>query len=378
MSTEKKKWISVIAFTLVLAFAIWLTAAVFNVKSADLWPSSRNVLGFYEEPEQSIDVLYLGTSHLMCSCSPMLIWEKTGITGYNLSTERQYLGLSYYWVQEVFKYQSPKLVVLDGMSLLAWPFSGMESRQRKALDYMRWSETKVAAIDAVCEYDQETDKLSYYLPFLMYHSRWDELTKSDFSFVFEDKKYIPKGYFVCYEGGDEAYADCDFMPVTGEHKVMAMATIEYFDMIQEYCQERGAELLVIVPPRTEQWSQENHDDITAFTQSRGVNFLDFNTPEMLEELDFDHYTDMYDPWHCSGFGGDKVSAWLADYLAENYSFDAHDDVTTDRWDLELAQYKEMVAQDTADRALRKAQEQAEADAAEAAAEEAEAKDVNAA
>lgn len=378
MSAEKKKWISVIAFTLVLAVALWLTASVLNVKSADLWPSSRNVLGFYEEPEQTIDVLYLGTSHLMCSCSPMRIWEKTGITGYNLSTERQYLGLSYYWVQEAFKYQSPKVVVLDGLSLLAWPFSGMESRQHKALDYMRWSRTKVEAINAVCEYDEETDKLSYYIPFLLYHKRWDELTKSDFSFVFEEKKYIPKGYFVCYEGGEADFTGYDFMPVTGEHKAMAKATIEYFEKIQDYCRERGAEILIIVPPRTEQWSVENHDDITAFAERHGVNFVDFNTPEMLAELDFDHYIDMYDPWHCSGFGGEKVSLWLADYLAENYSFDPQDQETAQRWDQELAQFNEMVAQDEAARALRKVQEQAQADAAEAAAEEAEAKDVNAA
>lgn len=49
----------------------------------------RAISGFYEEKENSIDVLSIGTSAFVYGFSPMYIYDKYGIKAYNLSTPGQ-------------------------------------------------------------------------------------------------------------------------------------------------------------------------------------------------------------------------------------------------------------------------------------------------
>jgi len=344
VSSEKKNWLSVLAFFIVLVMILTLLSAIFNVKSVDTWPSSRVTCGFYEEPENSLDVLYLGTSHVMCGVSPMRIWQEQGITGYSIATERQYMGLTYYWLQEAFKYQSPKLVVLDAMTLFAWPFSDFESRQRKALDYMKMSSVKRDAIKAICDYSEDADPLSYYIPFVAYHDRWSMLTESDFTFPFEDKKYLNKGFYMCYEGiGTEFSAP--FYTSAGSLSPLSQATLDYFHLIRQLCDENGAELLLVQMPRSVEWTVEKHDKVVSMAEAYGFNFLDLGTGEALEDLRFNPPMDMYDPWHVSSFGADKVSRALGEYIAANYKFDPHSQEIIDSWNADLVIFNQNAEKD---------------------------------
>lgn len=344
MSAEKKNWLSVLAFFIVLVMILALLSAIFNVKSVDTWPSSRVTCGFYEEPEDSLDVLYLGTSHIMCGVSPMRIWQQQGITGYSIATERQYMGLTYYWLQEAFKYQSPKLVVLDAMTLFAWPFSDFESRQRKALDYMKMSSVKRDAIKAICDYSEEADPLSYYIPFVAYHDRWSMLNESDFTFPFEDKKYLNKGFYMCYEGIGTTFSE-PFYPKGEELEPLSRVTMDYFHLICQFCEDNGAELLLVQMPRSEEWTEKKHDKIVEMSALYGYDFLDLGTDQALEDMRFNPIMDMYDPWHVSSFGADKVSTALGEYIAANYKFEAHDKDIIDTWNADLAVFNQRCEED---------------------------------
>ncbi len=363
VSSEKKNWLSVLAFFIVLAMILALLSAVFNVKSVDTWPSSRVTCGFYQEPEGTLDVIYLGTSHIMCGISPMRIWQQQGITGYSLATERQYMGLTYFWLQEALKYQSPGLVVLDAMTLFAWPFSDFESRQRKALDYMKMSSVKRDAIKAVCDYSADADPLTYYIPFVAYHDRWSMLTESDFSFPFEDKKNLDKGFYMCYEGVGTEFTE-PFYSSEGQLDPLSQATLDYFHLIRQLCADNGIRLLLVQMPRSEEWSMEKHDLVTEMAENYGFDFLDLGTDQALEEMDFDPVVDMYDPWHVSSYGADKVSALLGSYIAANYDFPAHSQQTTDQWNADMELFDQRAAEDAV---FRVAERQRLAEEAEAAA-----------
>ena len=72
---------------------------------------------FWNLPNNTNEVLFLGTSHMMCGISPVEIYEKNGIVSYNLGTASQPIQGTYYLLKEAFKYQSPKVIVLDVSNL---------------------------------------------------------------------------------------------------------------------------------------------------------------------------------------------------------------------------------------------------------------------
>lgn len=68
--------------------------------------------------KDTVDVLFLGSSHGVTSFLPQELYNQYGITGYNLGCEQQGMVTSYYWLKEALRYQSPKAVVLDRKSVV--------------------------------------------------------------------------------------------------------------------------------------------------------------------------------------------------------------------------------------------------------------------
>ena len=69
--------------------------------------------GFYEMEKNTVDVLFLGSSHCYCGFSPQEFYDRCGIRSYNLGSSRQSTWLSYYWLREALKTQTPQAVVMD-------------------------------------------------------------------------------------------------------------------------------------------------------------------------------------------------------------------------------------------------------------------------
>lgn len=96
------------------------------------WNNYDTVQGFYEEPEDTIEVIFLGTSSVVNSIMPMELYEDYGICAYNLGTEQQPIMASYYWLEEAYRkhsktfkdinYSSVRYVgikILSGISILS-------------------------------------------------------------------------------------------------------------------------------------------------------------------------------------------------------------------------------------------------------------------
>ena len=79
-------------------------------------PTSRILTGIYDEPSETIDIVFLGTSHMIYGAAPMELYEKYGIKSYNLSTPSQPLQIGYYLLKNTLKTQSPELIVYDASS----------------------------------------------------------------------------------------------------------------------------------------------------------------------------------------------------------------------------------------------------------------------
>ena len=68
---------------------------------------------FYQQEENTVDVLCLGSSHTYTNINPAILWDEYGMAAYDLAGSNQTLWNTYYYMKEALKYQTPQLVVVD-------------------------------------------------------------------------------------------------------------------------------------------------------------------------------------------------------------------------------------------------------------------------
>lgn len=126
--------------------------------------------GILGEPENTIDVIFIGDSESYCSFNPQQIWKEYGITSYVCGTPAQILPYTNELITQVFEKQSPKTVVLETNVIF-----------RKS--------TKESAI---------FNKIEQQFPVFRYHDRWKSLSiddwklEYDYSYTNKQKGFRPK------------------------------------------------------------------------------------------------------------------------------------------------------------------------------------------
>ena len=118
----KKLLIKLIVFFMGLALIYTRLTTIFTLKEYSAG-ANVNILinpyllcekqdGFYSLDNNTLDVVFIGSSNIHCNVNPNVIWHEYGITSYDYSCDQQELGTSYYYLQQVFETQSPKVVFL--------------------------------------------------------------------------------------------------------------------------------------------------------------------------------------------------------------------------------------------------------------------------
>ena len=285
------------------------------------YPTTSTYRGFYGMDTDTVDVIALGSSHSVNAIIPQLIYDEKNIRMYNLSCEQQSILASYWWLREALNYQHPSVIVLDTYLLFplfdADSINEEEPMLRKAIDNMRWGKVKLEAVRAICDTDEEQQIESYFFPMIRYHSRWNDLTKNDFYQSEFDHGERLKGYSVndgCFDRpftqGMNLYNQTpnDFF-----HPVMK----EYLDKIVALCRKENIELILIKTPNYE-WTAKKHDIVSRYAAENSIEFYDFNTGELYNEIGFDFSADMGDSEHANLYGAMKISSFLANELSERF------------------------------------------------------------
>lgn len=303
------------------------------------WPSTSTFTQFYEMEENTIDVLFVGSSCMSTAGIPQYLYDRNGIVSYNLSTTEQTLITSYYWLEEALRFQSPSVVFMDNQMLFTFyedeALNFKEPGQRKDFDYMKWSKVKMTAVHDICSLDSSQSELSYYLPMIRYHDRWKELGKLDFSYTTSQMYGFAPLYGSLHEE-DEA----DFVPLqntttsatdfstttntatdasstdainTESEETILPLMQEYMDKIVALCKEKNIRLILVTTVAPIQ-TQTRHDLTVQYAEANNLTYFDFNTKELYEATQMDYFTDCYDTRHMTISGGEKITAYLGDYI----------------------------------------------------------------
>lgn len=306
-------------------------------------PVTEIVGGFYAEPADSIDVLFLGSSHVFCGINPLLIYQETGLHSYDFSTGTQRTWVSYYYLLEALKTQSPSVVVLDTFMLFD-DTQNTEPRNRMALDYLHNSPNKYAAIQTSMQPDESL--ISYILPVFRYHERIFDLTKADFLWLFENSHYNPlHGYRFEYM---DQITPVTFMSYEQDHTTEFSFIWDnecksryYLNQIVKTCREQEIKLALITIPVTTNWSIEKQQAIADYAAANHIDYFDF-VPEV-NAIGLSPETDFYDSTHLNIYGSDKFSRYLGRMIKDIYYpkwSPAPSAELTEQWEKDLTQYLE--------------------------------------
>ena len=293
-------------------------------------------------PQNSLDVVFVGSSQIYSAISPMEMWQTQGIAGYCCATSGQTAVTSYYYLHHLLRRQTPALVVVDLLALFSKP-SGGEFNNRSAVDNLPFSTEKIRLAWNIWSTQQNGESFfSYFLPVLRYHSRWKELKAADFS-LRQPYDYA-RGYDMRY-GPDRLAAvreeDFPFLTQepTAEESPRNEASAVYFLRIAELCRERKIPLLLIRTPCVGA-SMEDHNSMQSFAAECGADFLDFNDAALWKRMDFHPEEDMLDAMHLNYDGTRKLSRFFAEQLRERYALpDRRGEADYAFWDRDSAVYQ---------------------------------------
>lgn len=317
--------IRVVIFALLAGFVITVLNYVITPKKyfEDLWPTTATFKGFYKMDRDSVDVLFLGSSHAAAAFNPQVIYDKYGITSYNLASEQQNLVVSYYWLKEALNYQKPSAVVLDTFMLYAFdpsePLNTSESFTRMAMDAMRWSDVKWEAIHDICRLDESQTVNSYIFRNVRFHNRWMDLSENDFKFISLENHYELKGFSALSQRGTVGY---DHEPILisnldayAEPEILMM---QYLDKIVTLCNDNEIDLILTKTPSSG-WDENRHNAIWQYANENSLEFCDFNEYIAYDGSGFNWANDMNDDWHTNIWGAKRVSKYMAQLLHDDYA-----------------------------------------------------------
>lgn len=331
----------VIFFTIMFALIIVL-GKVFTPKwkngtLSEMDGQDYTINGYYELPKNSIDVLFLGDSSIFKGVSPIEIYEQTGITSYNYSVSSARIYLLYYILEDAYKYQKPKVIMIDPLTLF-YTEKEVEGERRKSFDYMKFGKTKYEMInDDFFEFDFK-EKLSYYFPLFRYHSRWNEINMSNVKKTFGSYHSITKGYIMSTKINPR-YTGFNYMNPSNKKVVMKDYTKKYLDMFVKFCKDNDIDLVFLGIPDTRAWGYEQNEELKKLVNEYNVKYLDLNN----DSYGLDFTTDTEDKGiHLNLKGAIKVTNEVTKYLRNNYNFKDHrNDSEYQKWNEDLIKYNKL-------------------------------------
>ena len=283
----------------------YLYTSEYYSPETEIWES------FYAMPKNSVDILFMGSSHMYNTVNPAVFFEKTGLTGQNLSSSNQDIPTLYFYLKEALRFQSPEYVVIEGYG---FKFHGlaMEECYKRSLDDMKFSKIKAEAVRCWAENLPDEKPLARFFTISDYHSRWDELDHYDFNY----KKYKTEifGYIPVYYSSKDVVHD--FYRIPAEPFEIESTTAQYFEKIVILCEDNGIKLAVMIAPDAS-WNVQYSIPIEKLCKEYKVPFYDYNSEEKYESLGIENSKDWANAGHLNIYGAEKTTERLAFDLAES-------------------------------------------------------------
>jgi len=311
-----KKVIKGIAF--VMIFLILFSGFTNLLSNSGDVRNRQRISGFYKEPENTLDAVYIGSSNCYAYWNPLVAWEQYGMTVYPFSANAMHFVATEYMIREARKTQPDAMFIVNTNTLGDDDLTVVKFHH--LLDNMPLSLNKLQLTNYYSKITDLTweESLELYIPLYRYHVRWSSFTLNDLYLA--PDKFKGTSAYDTYMGSvldlTETYA------YSQERTELPDYIMEAVDSLLDYCEEENIKVLFVTAPRVE--SQERLrqlNTLNAILEERGFDTLNFLEQPELCGLDLTQ--DFYNKGHTNIHGSVKFTQYLAKYLTEHYGIADH-------------------------------------------------------
>lgn len=298
--------------------------------------NTLRIQGFYQEEENSLDVVFVGASEVFTGFSSGLAYGEYGFTSYPYAIDANTTTLLQSQIEDVLKHQKPKCIVIETGGLRE-PFDLELNDEQLAImrqftDVMPLSDNKINTINRFVK----KDKLSYYIPAIAHCGKPEnfENCKTQFSQIFRGYTYLKGIYSTNSKQEYDIIYDVNNDLSTKELSDAASTALR---SLLEYCGTLECKVIFVRFPHRIT-NQEDHDklkqhnEIGRIVTERGFDFYNFD--HTIDEIGLDLENDFYSDSHLNIHGQIKLTRYFSEILNKQYSIGESNvsQQNKERWD----------------------------------------------
>ncbi len=314
--TERRKelgffWMRLAGFCilagLVIAYATYVLTPKYDYGICSM-------VNFYDQPENSMDVLAVGTSLAYAGINTNVLWSEYGIAAYNLCSAEQPYWVSYYVIREALKTQKPKVILLDAKPSIYTRDYSKRGRTILSTYGIRGMENRIGAMLACVE--KTEDAVGYILGLPQVHSNYKNVKRSDFAFPLDNggRSSNWKGYI---EVDAVEHHQKPSLVWTSTRRNMNEREEAYARKIFELCAQEEIEVMLVGFPNPDYASDHMYyNALWAVAQEYGIGEMNYNNPDLKFGLRYS--SDFADWQHLNVKGSMTFSRKLGEDLKKIY------------------------------------------------------------
>ena len=269
---------------------------------------------FHSTPQNSIDVIFIGSSHCYRSFVPKIIDTRLGVNSFNLGSSSQSIFTSYFVLKEALEFQSPNIIVFE---VFNGTFQVSENESFVDLmynyDYFKSDNVK-KEVKLSLSLNKNIEML---FPAYRYNHNLNLLLKSPGvnADKLENSKYSHKGYVETDLPSDYYKANVLNVSAINSKKINEQQLV-YFQKVVDLLQQKNINLLLITQPsHPDVYKQTKHMNQNLFLRDLAdkneLVYFNFSENDILTAGDY------YDAHHLNKLGAEKFSHMLCDTLTKN-------------------------------------------------------------
>ena len=308
---NKKQFISFVCFCTLALSLIFATGQLFRDKVTSM-------AGFYSQPDNTIDAIIVGSSHVNSGYIPAVLWEEYGISAHNVYSWSQPIWIGYHYIEEAFKTQDIKLVVVDLYGMMY----GNSHEQPQEIDKVSYRNSfsidvglnrwKMMQTVENCGIDLQ--EANDFINIVRYHTAWKNIDSEMFTYDNHNDPDLFRGY------GYQTEVNAITPPTVPENVQPRMpydTAVKYLDKISAIAEKRNVDMVfVITPYQFQPEERELFAWLENYAQEKEIPLI--NYAQNYDSIGFDHSVDMADMSHLNYKGALKTTRNLGEFIVKNY------------------------------------------------------------
>ncbi len=289
---------------------------------------------FYAQPKDSLDMVFIGSSHSYCTFDPEIIDKGLGTNSYQMGMPLQHMDSTYYTLREILNYQKPKTVVVE----VYWDMLDDEFELTQAGYLFQVMKNSELEKEYIREVFPLSEKIMYNINIFRYQKDYFAYRNSKLKEKIENncgvslpaaqrqqgtEKYRSKGYTYCdyHMLPDEFDKTNQFKNLDGRDWEINDTQVKYLEKIVSLCKDNNIDVIFVTAPIANvsldyiKNYDDIHNEIQKIADGNNVRYLDFNTANRNEKL-FTH-DNFRDDAHLNHSGVEIADRYFIDWFKKN-------------------------------------------------------------